>query len=76
MERFIRVLAALGIVLFLVFMYFLLTSGMGCRSEEEKYFQLRYPECKIDVVDRSNLKTKVRIDCPGKEPEIVTIRSK
>ena len=76
MEQFRRVVTALAILAFLAFMYFLCTTGTGCRSEEEKYFNLKYPECVVEIVERTNINTKVRITCPGQDPEIVKVRSK
>jgi hypothetical protein len=53
-----------------------MTHSCGCRSEEEKYFQLKYPECVVEIGEKTNISTEVIVHCPGHEPKIIKVRSK
>lgn len=75
MKQFINILKVAAFLMVLLFLCGLMIHCCSCRSKEEKYFQLKYPGCVIDVVDRSSIFTKVRVHCPYEEPKIIKVRS-
>lgn len=76
MRQFIKILKVTAFMMVLLFLCGLMIHYCSCRSEEEKYFQLKYPKCNVEVVDQSGIYTKVRVHCPNEEPKIIEVRSK
>ena len=76
MKKAIRVLVTFVIILFVLFLLLLATNFLGCHSEERVYFKVHYPNCVVDIVERTKLHTKAVVNCRGEKPELVTIRRK
>lgn len=76
LTQFLKGLKIATAILMVLFLYVIMTHSCGCRSEEEKYFQLKYPECVVEIGEKTNISTEVIVHCPGREPKIIKVRSK
>ena len=74
MNRTIKVLFTFAVFLFILFLALLFSGSAGCNAELRQYMELKYPRCEYTVLGKNSLSTKIRVECPGVNPEVIIVR--
>lgn len=76
MDQLLRAIKACLIVFVIILLFLICMKLFGCATKERRYFEMKYPGCVVNVVEKTKIKTKAIVECPGREPEVVTIRKR